>query len=197
MLTTKVKHSLYNTGNRLWGKPTSPRKEYPPIKPGKKRVKALVVKIILIVLGRAFQSGSRHDSEIRKEIAVWPENFTVMMNVFPKGPRMILQKIHGKLKYRGSRYFQGDLVINFKNMECAFMVLTPQIGPAQAFAQRRMTVTGDLADAMIFTRCLNIIIAYLYPKVICKGLLKRVPAMTARKQLTRVIIYMAGIPFGI
>jgi hypothetical protein len=27
-------------------------------------------------------------------------------------------------------------VINFKNIECAFMVLTPQIGPAQAFAQR-------------------------------------------------------------
>ena len=194
---TKVKHSLYNAGNRSWGKTTSPRKKYPPIKPGKKWFKTLVVKTIFIILGRAFQSGSGHDPEIRKEIAVWPENFTVMMNVLPECPRMILEKNHGKFKYRESNFIESDLVINFKNIECAFMVLTPQIGPAQAFAQRRMTVSGNLADAMIFTRCLNIIIAYLYPKFVCKRLLKRVPAMTARKQLTRVIIYTAGIPFGL
>jgi hypothetical protein len=70
----------------LPGKPGSPEKEYPPIKPGKKWVKVLVIKIIFIVLGKAFQSGSRHDPEIRKEIAVWPENFMVIMNVFPEGP---------------------------------------------------------------------------------------------------------------
>jgi hypothetical protein len=197
MIITRVKKLISDSASFSLPVSDSSDKKYSPIKPGKKRVKELVVRIIFMVLGRAFQSGSGHDPEIRKEIAVWPENFTVMMNVLPEGPRMILEKIHGKLKYRESKFIESDLVINFKNIECAFMVLTPQIGPAQAFAQRRITVTGNLANAMIFTRCLNIIIAYLYPKFVCKRLLKRVPAMTARKQLTRVIIYTAGIPFGL
>lgn len=188
---------LVDSATLLLGKPGSPEKKYPLIRPGKKWVKALVVKIIFIVLGRAFQSGSRHDLEIQIEISVWPENFVIIMNVFPEGPRMVLEKIHDKLLYQGNKFIRSDLAINFKNIECAFMVMTPQIGPAQAFAEKRMTVAGDLADAMIFTRCLNIMIAYLYPEFICKRLLKRVPAMTVRKQLNRVIIYMAGIPLGL
>jgi hypothetical protein len=197
MMITKLKSLLSDTTNLFIHKPNLSEKEYLPITPGEKRAKALMVKITFIMLGRAFQSGSRHDSEIRREIAVWPENFKIMMNVFPEGPLMILEKIHGKLKYRGSKFYESDLVINFKNLECAFMMVTAQISPAQAFAQRRIMVTGDLADAMIFTRCLNMIIAYLYPKFISKRLLKRVPIITASKQLTRFIIYTAGIPFGL
>jgi hypothetical protein len=197
MIITRVKKLISDSASLSLRRSGSSDKKYPSIKPGKKWVKELVVRIIFMVLGRAFQSGSRHDPEIRREIAVWPENFMVMMNVFPEGPGMVLEKIHGRLTYHGNKIIRSDLVINFKNMECAFMVMTPQIGPAQAFAQRRMTVTGNLADAMIFTRCLNIIIAYLYPKFISKRLLKRVPAMTANKQINRIIIYMAGIPFGL
>jgi hypothetical protein len=197
MMITKLKSLLSDTAKLFIPKPNLSEKEYLPITPGEKWAKALMVKITFIMLGRAFQSGSRHDPEIRREITVWPENFRIIMNVFPGGPRMVLEKIHAKLKYRGSKYYQGDLVINFKNLESAFMVVTAQIGPATAFAQRRMMVTGDLANAMIFTRCLNIIIAYLYPKFISKRLLKRAPIMTARKQLIRFIIYTAGILFGL
>jgi hypothetical protein len=196
MMITRFKVLFSNTVNRFIYKPNLPEKEYPPIKPEEKWVKKFIVQITFIMLGRAFQSGSRHDPEIRREIAVWPENFSIMMNVFPEGPRMVLEKIHGKLKYRGSKFCERDLVINFKNLESAFMVVTAQISPAQAFAQRRIMVTGDLANAMIFTRCLNIIIAYLYPKFISKRLLKRVPIMTTKKQLTRFIIYLAGILLG-
>jgi hypothetical protein len=196
-MITRFKGVLFDTVHRFIHKPNLPEKEYPPIKPGKKQAKALIVKITFIMLGRAFQCGSKYDPEIRREIAVWPENFMIMMNVFPEGPRMVLEKKHVQFKYHGSKFYRGDLVINFKNLECAFMMVTAQISPAQAFAQRRMMVTGDLANAMIFTRCLNIIIAYLYPRFISKRLLKRVPIMTARKQLTRFIIYTAGILFGL
>lgn len=196
MIVERLKKLLINTADRLKFNSISCGKKYPSITPGKKWFKELVVKIIFIVLGRAFQSGSRHDPEIQKEIAVWPESFTIMMNVLPQGPRMVLEKTGYQLTYKRNIAVKSNLVIHFKNIECAFMVLTPQIGPAQAFAQRRMTVTGNLADAMIFTRCLNIMIAYLYPKSISKQLLKRVPAMPLEKQLTRIIIYAAGIPFG-
>jgi hypothetical protein len=197
MMITRFKVLFSDTINRFIHKSNLSEKEYPPIEPGEKWAKKLIVKITFIMLGRAFQSGSRHDPEIRREIAVWPDNFIIMMNVFPKGPRMVLEKIHGKLKYRGSDFYKGDLLINFKNLESAFMVVVTSLSSAQAFAQHRMMVTGDLADAMIFMRCLNIIIAYLYPKFINKRLLKRVPIMTARKQITRFLIYTAGIPFGL
>jgi hypothetical protein len=172
-------------------------KPYRPIKPGKKWFKALVAKIVFMVLGRAFQSGARHDPDIKKEVGAWPENFTLIMNVLPFGPRMSMKKINGRLKYKGTKYDDGDLVINFKNLECAFLVLTPQMGAAQAFAERRMTVKGDLIHAMEFTRCLNILLIHLYPKFIHKRLLKRVPPMSLKKMMVKLMINVFGVPFGL
>ncbi len=166
-------------------------------KKGSKWFKFLVAEIVFFVLGRAFQSGSRHDPDMRRETAVWPEGFAVVLKVLPAGPRMVLEKSDGILRHRGSGFVDGNLSIEFKNIECAFLVLTPQIGAARAFAERRTSVRGDLADALIFTRCLNIMLAYLYPKFVCKRLLKRVPNMTLKKQFARAKIYLAGIPFGL
>ena len=172
-------------------------KQYRPVVPGKKWFKALVAKIVFMVLGRAFQSGARHDPDMKKEVSALPEGFIVIMNVLPSGPRMAMKKINGRLKYRGTRYDDGDLVVNFKNLECAFLVLTPQIGSAQAFAERRMTVKGDIAHAMVFTRCLNTLLTLLYPKFICKRLLKRVPPMPLKKLMVKVVVNVIGVPFGL
>lgn len=172
-------------------------KKYRPIKSGRKWFKALVAKIVFMVLGRAFQSAAKHDADIKREVGAFPEGFILVMNIFPFGPRMALEKVNGKLKYRGGKYDDGTLVINFKNLESAFLVLTPQIGSAQAFAERRMTVKGDLAYAMVFTRCLNILLAHLYPAFICRRLVKRVPEMPPRKMLTKIWINVFGIAFGI
>jgi hypothetical protein len=172
-------------------------KQYSPIKSGKKWFKALVAKIVFMVLGRAFQSGAKHDPDIKKEVSAWPEGFIIVMNVLPFGPRMAMKKINGRLKYRGSKYNDGDLVVNFKNLECAFLVLTPQMGSAQAFAERRMTVKGDIAYAMAFTRCLNTLLTLLYPRFICKRLLKRVPPMSPKKWFVKAVVNVFGVPFGL
>jgi len=154
------------------------------------------VKTALWVLGRALQSASKTDPDIRKEISVWPEGFSVVMNVLPSGPEMVVWKHAGALQYRGSRLSDADLILSFKNLSSGFLVLTPQKGPAQAFAERRMIVKGDLGDAMIFTRCLNQMLAYLYPAWVCGYLLKRVPPMPFSKQLIRIKIFTLGILFG-
>ena len=172
-------------------------KKYKPIKPGRKWFKTLVSKVVFIVLGNAFQSGAKHDPDIRREVQAWPEGFILIMAIWPGGPRMAMEKINGKLKYRGARHHDGDLVITFKHIESAFLVLTPQMGSAQAFAERRMTVKSDLALAMAFTRCLNILLAYLYPKFICRPLVKRVPPMPMKKQWIKLIILTVGVPFGL
>ncbi len=172
-------------------------KKYGPIKSGVKWFKILVAKIVFFVLGRAFQSATKHDPDIKKEISVWREGFVLIMRVLPNGPRMVLEKLNGRLKYRGAKYDDGDLVISFKNIECAFLVLTPQVGAAQAFAERRMTVKGDLGNAMIFTRCLTILLGHLYPQFICRRLVKRVAPMPLKKQMIKLVINVVGIPFGL
>ncbi len=172
-------------------------KQYRSIKPGIKWFKTLVAKVVFMVLGRAFQSATRHDPDIKREISVWPDGFILIMRVLPNGPRMVLEKVKGKLKYRGGKYEDGDLIVSFKNIECAFLVLTPQVGAAQAFAERRMIINGDLGNAMIFTRCLTILLAHLYPKFICRRLVKRVPPMPLKKQFIKVIINVVGVPFGL
>lgn len=172
-------------------------KKYKPVKSGTKWFKALVAKIVFMVLGRAFQSGARHDPDVKREVAAFPEGFRLVMDVHPKGPRMCLEKTDGRLKYRGAKFDDGDLVVTYKNLECAFLVLTPQIGAAQAFSENRMMVKGDLAYAMIFTRCLTIMLAHLYPQFICKRLVKRVPPMPFKKQLIKIVINVVGVPFGL
>ncbi len=172
-------------------------KTYGPIFPKKKWFKEVVVKIVFFTLGRAFQSAVKVDSELKKEVTPWKDDFTLSMGVLPNGPKMAIRKKDNRIHYLGCHFSCSDLEINFKNIECAFLVLTPQIGAAQAFAERRLSVKGDLAIASSFTRCLNLIIAYLYPKFITEKLVKRVPPMPLKRQINRIYIYILGIPFGI
>ena len=46
-------------------------KQYPPIEPGHKRFKTLVIKIVFFLLGRSFHSTSKLDPDIKREIALW------------------------------------------------------------------------------------------------------------------------------
>lgn len=101
------------------------------------------------------------------------------------------------MKYRGSGLEEADLVVNFKNLECAFLVCTGQLGPAQGYAEHRMSIKGDLSQAMAYIRCLNILEAYLFPKIISRRIMKRVPPMGLRKQAVRLVIHLMGIPLGL
>ena len=84
-----------------------------------------------------------------------------------------------------------------KNIESAVLIFTAQIGTPQGYAEHRMSIKGDIGQAMSLIRCLNIVQAYLFPKIISKRILKRVPNFTIKKHLNRFIIYFVGIPFGI
>lgn len=174
-------------------------KKYEPIAPKKKWFKELVARIVFLILGRAFQSAAKIDPLIKREVAEWKEGFVLVMRVLPSGPVMVLNKTNGAIKHVGGKLpDSADITINFKNIECAFLVLTPQIGAAQAFAENRLSVAGDLVYAVAFTRCLNILLTYLYPiSFITKRLIKRIPPMDFIKFTRIVYIYCLGIPFGI
>ncbi|MBF0258398.1 MAG: hypothetical protein HQK62_06105 [Desulfamplus sp.] len=170
--------------------------QYRPIVPGVKRLKLTVIQIVFLVLGRAFQCASQHDEEIRKEIEPWPEGFTLMMKVMPDGPSMGLEKKDNMLLFRGSQLKSANLEIYFRNVESAFMIMTPQMGSPQAFAEKRMSIKGDLGIATVFTRTLVIVMATLYPEIIVKKLVKRVPPLTLKRAGLRVWLYTFGILLG-
>ena len=92
-------------------------------KPGRKWFKTLVCKVVMVILGRAFQVFSKHDHEILRETSAWPEGFTLELNVLPLGPRVFIIKDDGKIKASGKLDKKPDLSVNFKNIESAFLFL--------------------------------------------------------------------------
>lgn len=167
------------------------------IKPGKKPFKKALVGTVLFILGRGFQSIARFDTDVKKEINQWEESFSIMFEIMPKGPYMSLQKRNGRLKYMGLTKTNADLIITFKNIEAAFLIFTAQLSTAQGYAQHRISVKGDIEKAMSIIRCLNIVQRHLFPRIIARKILKRMPKMTLRRWGIRVYTYFIGIPLGI
>ena len=49
------------------------------------------VKLMMDVIGRGLVMASQVDEEIKQEIAKFPVNFILSMNVFPNGPAFVAQ----------------------------------------------------------------------------------------------------------
>lgn len=81
------------------------------------------------------------------------------------------------------------MTIEFRNIDAAFLVLSGQIGVAQAYSQHRFTLRGGIADCMSFVQCVEIIEAYLFPGFIAKKILKAIP----KKEISPVSVYWHAI----
>lgn len=172
-------------------------KNYPEIIPGQKPFTSLVLKIVLFILGRGFQSIAARDEEVKREVESWEESFSILFEVLPSGPYLYLQKQNGRLRTLGLVRNEADLVISFKTLGTAFLIFTGQMGTPQGYAEHRISVQGDLVRAMSLIRCLNLVEFYLFPGFIARGILKRLPPMTMRRFALRLHVYFLGIPFGI
>jgi hypothetical protein len=166
-------------------------------KPRRKILKKLVVQTSFFALGRAFEAAGYLDADVKKEIRDWKEPMTIMFQVMPNGPAMVVEKSGGRIRYAGSEAVPADLTVFFKNMESAFLVMSGQIGTPQGYAEHRMALKGDTGQAMPLIRCLNQVQAYLFPKIMAKRVMKRVPKMSLRKMAYRVVILAVGVPVGL
>lgn len=169
--------------------------------PRKSRFKKFVVKVVFFVLGKGLQSASKHDRTLQAEVAAWPEDTLILFKVAPHEPRMAFGKTgHDRLEYKGTKITdeEADLMIAFKNLESAFLMLTAQIGTPQAYTEHRIAVRGDLVLGLSVIRCLNIVERYLFPTFLAKRVLRRLPAIPFFKRNgLRLWIYIFGIAFGI
>jgi aldehyde:ferredoxin oxidoreductase len=174
---------------------------YREIRPGRKSFKTTAIKIAMFAIGRAWQTLYRFDECLQREVAGWPQGYKVMFKVLPHGPQLVMGKdARGRLRYDGSRYSEEDvdLVFFFKNVECAFVVFSAQMGAAQAHAEHRTSVKGDLRYGLSVIRSLNVVQTYIFPQRIARRTVKRPARIPVfRKHAYRLWTYLVGIPFGI
>lgn len=95
------------------------------------------------------------------------------MTVYPTGPGFVLRVTEGgyvEADTEGDK--TPDLVIRFKHMEHAFLVLSFQEGTARAFANDRMVADGNVSDAIRLVRCLNRMEKLILPKLVASRAVK-------------------------
>lgn len=167
------------------------------IHPGKKRIKNLYVSVMLWFVGRALQAVSRIDREIAAEIEDLPENCLIGMAVCPfgeqghKAPAMFVKKTStNRFRFEGMKAptQKPDLLITFKNIDTAMLVLTFREKTTEAQAYARFTADGPLAIACTFVRILNKTEIYLLPKLIAVRAVRRYDR-PEHKHLNRMRLY--------
>ncbi len=135
------------------------------------------VALMMNVIGRALQAASQVDSVIQNEVRRLPSGFMFDMRALPTGPAFVMQKKgETELEFIGSNAPRPvDVSLKFKHLNHAFLVLSFQEGTAQAFANDRLLVDGEIADTMKLVRCLNRMESLILPKIIAERALKRYP----------------------
>jgi hypothetical protein len=153
-------------------------------------IKQGVSRIVLFFLYRAFHVLYRYDKSIRCEVDGWKQGFVICMKAARQGPAICL--IHTEKGIERLRKYESsdvNMSIEFRGIDAAFLVLSGQIGVAQAYSQHRFTLRGSIFDCMPFVRCVEIIEAYLFPTVITKKILKKLPI----KEISPVSVYRHAI----
>jgi len=131
------------------------------------------VALMMTVISRGLCAASINDEEVRNEVARFRPGYTIVMTVFPEGPRFGLE-VTPEGQFRRSTVTDGDadLVIRFKHLTHAWLVFTFQEGTARAFANDRMVADGDISDSIRLVRCLNRMEALILPSLVAKRAVK-------------------------
>lgn len=160
-----------------------------------KQLKHLLARIILWFLGRGICACAAIDSRVQAEVKDWAEGVRITMQVAPTGPAMTVEKRAGRLRFLGARPADGaDLVITFKHIDAALPILLGLTSVAQGYAERRMTMKGDLTFGLSVVRVVLVVEAYLFPGLITRRIMQPVPAREV--SMLRFYLSTALAPHG-
>lgn len=149
------------------------------------RIKRVISKIVLFFLYRGIRIVTKLDGEAKKEVETWKDRYTINIKTCKNGPNLIIKKVDGKIK-RIKDVDNCNLEIIFKSLDSAFLLLTGRLGIAQAYAEHRFMLKGNIIEAMSLVRCLDIVEMYLFPKIISKNLVKEVK----KRKVPMLIVYL-------
>jgi hypothetical protein len=154
--------------------------------------KRMITSIGLLALKRGAISISHFNKEVRQELKAWPDGFRIKIAVKNDSIGIAWKKSNSSLK---SSSLKGDfdLEVYFKNLSIAFKVITSLSNVPEAFTQNRVQAYGHVPDSMILVRILNVVQSYLFPPIISKRVLKRVPQFGWKQHLGRIRVYTLGL----
>lgn len=157
--------------------------------------KKITTKIGLWALHRAAISISHFNEEVKQELNAWPDGFRVKVAVKDDGPSIAWEKTQKGL-INTSLKDNFDLEVYFKTLNIAFKVITTLSNVPEAFTQNRIQAYGNIPDSMILIRILNVVQSYLFPPILSKRVLKRVPKFGWEEHLGRIRVYTLGLIFA-
>jgi predicted Zn-dependent protease with MMP-like domain len=154
--------------------------------------KSIITKLGLKALQRAAISLSHFNSTIKEELNVWPQQFRIKIAVKNTTLGIAWKKTDSGLK---STNLNGvfDLEVYFKNIPIAYRVITTLSNVPEAFTQNRIQAYGNIPDSMILIRVLNVVQSYLFPPLLSKRVLKRVPKFGWKQHIGRIRVYTLGL----
>lgn len=155
-----------------------------------KQLKALLIRSVLWFLGRGICACATVDSRVRAEVRDWEDGVRIGIRVAPRGPAMALEKRGGRLRFLGTRDVDtADLLITFKHIDAALPVMLGMTSVARGYAERRVTMKGDLTLAMSLVRVMLLVEAYLFPALITRRIMQRVPA----REVSMLRVYLSTV----
>ena len=147
--------------------------------------------VVFFFLWRAMKALYRCDSRVRAELDSWPEGQTLHMQAGKDGPHLTVRKGAAGPE-RPKDWRDAQVNVYFKSLDSAFKLATGRLGVAQAYAQHRFYLEGDIAVTMSFVRCVDIAEGYLFPRFITRHILKGQP----EKEVSSLAVYRRVL-FGV
>ena len=147
-------------------------------------VKGIISKVVLFFLYRAIKILAKEDSNIRREFDSWENGLSVALKCSINGPDLYLIK-NGSNLIKVKKLEKADIIITFKSLDSAFLVITGQIGISRAYSEHRFMLTGNISKTMSLVRAIDITEAYLFPSIMTKRILKSLP----KKERSTLTIY--------
>ncbi len=141
----------------------------------KRAMQCLTVGIVMRVVHAALcELQALKDSRALHELSLLHEGQAYSIYVGKDGPALHVQWKDGRL-LNLREAAPGGCSLRIKSLSLAFLLFTGQMGLAQAYAWHAFTVQGDLSDVMPLARLVNLVEAYLFPRLITKHLMTDIP----------------------
>ena len=167
------------------------------IKLKRKYFSETLLKITFFILKRALPSITKFDNDVKSELKSFQEGFKISL-VFEPSNFGVTFKKRGEILVRDKFDLSSDLIIYFKDIKSSLKMMFGFLRLDYAFSENRLRLKGDIAKGMVFTRILEYLLTYLYPKFISKNAVKRMPKISfVKKFIVRTYTYILSIPFGI
>ncbi len=136
----------------------------------------LTVGIVLRVVHAALVELYGMDTRVKAEFDALPERMSYAIATGYDAPTLFVRWKKGRL-VRLKQLPAAVCSLRVKSTAHSFQLFTGQMGLAQAYARHAFTMQGEIADVMKLARLVNIVEAYLFPKLITKRILTDIPAL--------------------